>query len=93
MKTIAQKLCPKSLIVVSGQPKEVGKSNPFVSSVPPTLDILSESYGEESVFYPAQHICLYGETQLVALRDFIDKLLSGETDCLTPPPVAVDAGK
>lgn len=42
----------------------------------PTLDLVTLSVGEESVFYPAQHIQVYGEPSIIALRDFLNLLLS-----------------
>ena len=78
---LAKQLAPNSAIVVSGQPKVESdfKADPPVYSQSAALDILSESYGEESVFYPAQHISIYGETQLIALRDFINQLLAEQS--------------
>lgn len=39
------------------------------------LDLITESWGDEGVFYPAQHIHIYGRPHLIALRDFINRTL------------------
>ena len=93
MKSIAQKLCPKSIIVVSGNLKITANYgiSPMTVGQPPTLDILSESYGEESVFYPSQHIYIYGEAQLVAMRDFINKLLGVSSEPAHQEPTPTPA--
>lgn len=49
------------------------ESKPF-----PCLTMLQEAYGEEGVFYPAQHVFVAGTSQITALRNFCNAALKAQ---------------
>lgn len=71
VKIICKKLSHRGLHLVNGQQKQ--ENNGF--RINPYFHLFSESYGEESVFYPSQHISMHSEEEIRALRDFLNEIL------------------
>ena len=68
---ICRKLAERGLHSVTGQ----AKNGEGITRYNPYFNLISESYGEESVFYPAQHISMNSEQEIRALRDFLNEIL------------------
>lgn len=71
-KVISRKLHYRSLFFVSGQQAEENhgfKVNPFI-------EIFQASFGDESVYYPAQHLSINTADEIKALRDFLTEILN-----------------
>jgi hypothetical protein len=76
-KMITRKLAERGIHLVNGQQK----TGEGLSRYNPYFHLFSESYGEESVFYPAQHMSMHSEAEIRALRDFLNEILGeGESD-------------